>query len=163
MNLNHSACQPDKRCMLVSLKAGGDFSRGCTGYRIAHLFFATDPTRRSGDEAKLHSQRPSGPFCRGDSERPRLDPACGSGNFLGDSMQQLLNSQRKIITFARDEGLFGFFPSVGPEQVHGIEPCNLEMWRGFFEVVCAPCIATAHFSDPPPPISRIKSRQRHSR
>ena len=28
----------------------------------------------------------------------------------------------------------------------------LETGRGFFEGVCAPCNATAHFRDPPPPI-----------
>src|SRR5215211_5411177 len=50
-----------------------------------------------------------------------LDPACGSGNFLSASMQQLLNLEREVITFARDVGLPTFFPRVGPEQVHGIE------------------------------------------
>jgi hypothetical protein len=50
-----------------------------------------------------------------------LDPACGSGNFLSVSMQQLLNIEKEVIAFARDIGLPTFFPSVGPEQVHGIE------------------------------------------
>src|SRR5215217_5345540 len=50
-----------------------------------------------------------------------LDPACGSGNFLSVSMQQLLNLEKEVIAFARDIGLPTFFPSVGPEQVHGIE------------------------------------------
>jgi hypothetical protein len=50
-----------------------------------------------------------------------LDPARGSGNFLGVSMQRLLNSVKEVIAFARDVGLSGFFPSVGPEQVHGVE------------------------------------------
>jgi type II restriction/modification system DNA methylase subunit YeeA len=50
-----------------------------------------------------------------------LDPACGSGNFLSVSMQQLLNLEKEVITFARDVGLPAFFPRVGPEQVHGIE------------------------------------------
>ena len=85
------------------------------------MLFATHPTRRSGDETKQCTQRPSEPFCRGDRQCPRLDPACGSGNFLGDSMQQLLNLEKEVIAFARDVGLSGFFPSVGPEQVHGIE------------------------------------------
>jgi type II restriction/modification system DNA methylase subunit YeeA len=36
-------------------------------------------------------------------------------------MQQLLNLEKEVIAFARDSGLPSFFPSVGPEQVHGIE------------------------------------------
>jgi hypothetical protein len=58
-------------------------------------------------------------------------------------MQRLLNSQRKIIIFAADVGLSSSFPKVGPEQVLGIEPCNLETGRGFLEGVCAPGKATA--------------------
>jgi len=65
-------------------------------------------------------------------------------------MQRLLNSQRKIIIFAADVGLPSFFPKVGPEQVLGIEPCNRETGRGFFEGVCAPSNASVHFHDPPP-------------
>ena len=42
-----------------------------------------------------------------------LDPACGSGNFLSVSMQNLLNLEKEVIAFARDAGLSGFFPSVG--------------------------------------------------
>ncbi len=114
-------------------KVAADFSRGCVGWWIAPLLFATHPTRRSGDDARQCTQRPSEPFCRADRQCPRLDPACGSGNFLGDSMQRLLNSQRKIIIFTADVGLPSFFPKVGAEQVHGIEPCNLEFGRGFFE------------------------------
>ena len=48
-----------------------------------------------------------------------LDPACGSGNFLSVSMQNLLNLVKEVISFSRNSGLSGFFPSVGPEQVHG--------------------------------------------
>jgi type II restriction/modification system DNA methylase subunit YeeA len=36
-------------------------------------------------------------------------------------MQNLLNLEKEVIAFARDAGLSGFFPNVGPEQVHGIE------------------------------------------
>src|SRR5919112_1589419 len=50
-----------------------------------------------------------------------LDPACGSGNFLSVSLQQRLNSEREVTTFAAEVGLPTFFPRVGPEQVHGIE------------------------------------------
>ena len=46
-----------------------------------------------------------------------LDPAYGSGNFLSVSMQQLLNSEREVMTFAAEAGLATFFPKVGPEQV----------------------------------------------
>jgi type I restriction-modification system DNA methylase subunit len=42
-----------------------------------------------------------------------LDPACGSGNFLSVSMQQLLNSEREIINFAAKVGLPILFPEVG--------------------------------------------------
>jgi hypothetical protein len=50
-----------------------------------------------------------------------LDPVRGSGKFLSVSVQNLPNSLNEIIAFARDVGLSGFLPSVGPEQVHGIE------------------------------------------
>jgi hypothetical protein len=46
-----------------------------------------------------------------------LDPAYGSGNFLSVSMQQLLNSEREVMTFAAEAGLATFFPKVGSEQV----------------------------------------------
>ena len=32
-----------------------------------------------------------------------------------------MNLEKEVIAFARDMGLPAFFPSVGPEQVHGIE------------------------------------------
>src|SRR5918992_4530760 len=36
--------------------------------------------------------------------------------------------------------------------------CTYETGHGFFEGVCAPCKATAHFRDPPPPLdSRMDS------
>ena len=50
-----------------------------------------------------------------------LDPACGSGNFLSVSVQNLPNLLKGMIAFARDVGLSGFFPSVSPEQVQGEE------------------------------------------
>ena len=46
-----------------------------------------------------------------------LDPTCGTVNFLSVSMQQLLNSEREVITFAAEVGLPTFFPKVGPERV----------------------------------------------
>jgi|SRR5215208_5258012 hypothetical protein len=74
--------------------------------------------RRSGDEAKQFAQRPSESFCRGDSERPGLDTACGSGNLLSVSMQQLLNSEREVITFAAEVGLPTSFPKGGQSRYH---------------------------------------------
>ena len=46
-----------------------------------------------------------------------LDPACGSGNFLSVSTQNLLNLVKEVIAFARNVESSGFLPSVGPEQV----------------------------------------------
>jgi hypothetical protein len=103
--------------MLVSLRLSADFSRGCAGKRIGHLLFATHPTRRSGDEAKQRPQRPSEPFCRADSRASGYLTACGAGNFLSVSLQQLPNSEREIITFAAKVGLLTSFPKVGPEQI----------------------------------------------
>ncbi|RPI62816.1 MAG: class I SAM-dependent DNA methyltransferase, partial [Planctomycetaceae bacterium] len=70
-----------------------------------------------------------------------LDPACGSGNFLYVAIQQLLNLEKEVITFAArgDIGL-GLFPSVRPSQLHGIEinPYAAELaqvviWIGYLQ------------------------------
>ena len=52
-----------------------------------------------------------------------LDPACGSGNFLYVALQQLLNLEKEVVTFAarRELGLGGLIPQVRPTQLHGIE------------------------------------------
>ncbi|HEU5015767.1 MAG TPA: DNA methyltransferase [Roseiflexaceae bacterium] len=50
-----------------------------------------------------------------------LDPACGSGNFLYVALKQLLDLEKEVIRFAADIGVGGFFPSVSPEQLRGIE------------------------------------------
>jgi type II restriction/modification system DNA methylase subunit YeeA len=50
-----------------------------------------------------------------------LDPACGSGNFLYVALRQLLNLEKDVILFAAELGLPMFFPTVGPEQLYGIE------------------------------------------
>jgi hypothetical protein len=50
-----------------------------------------------------------------------LDPACGSGNFLYVSLKQLMDLEKTVITFAATNGLSGFFPQVGPEQLYGLE------------------------------------------
>ena len=50
-----------------------------------------------------------------------LDPACGSGNFLYVALRELLDLEKEVIAFAATCGLVGFFPQVGPEQMHGVE------------------------------------------
>jgi len=50
-----------------------------------------------------------------------LDPACGSGNFLYVALRELLDLEKEVIGFAAACDLSGFFPSVGPEQMRGIE------------------------------------------
>lgn len=48
-----------------------------------------------------------------------LDPACGSGNFLYVVLQRLKDLEKDVILAVAD--LQGFFPQVGPWQLHGIE------------------------------------------
>ncbi|MBU1747259.1 MAG: class I SAM-dependent DNA methyltransferase, partial [Chloroflexi bacterium] len=50
-----------------------------------------------------------------------LDAACGSGNFLYVALKQLLDLEKEVITLAGDLAVGRFFPSVNPEQLHGIE------------------------------------------
>ena len=51
-----------------------------------------------------------------------LDPACGSGNFLYVAVQQLLDLEKEVITYAaRSEIGQAFLPRVRPTQLHGIE------------------------------------------
>ena len=38
-----SIYQEDKRCMLVSLRVGADFSRGCASMRLGYILLATHP------------------------------------------------------------------------------------------------------------------------
>ncbi len=70
-----------------------------------------------------------------------LDPACGSGNFLYVAIQQLLELEKQVITFAArpDIGL-GLFPRVRPTQLAGIEinPYAAELaqvviWIGYLQ------------------------------
>lgn len=71
-----------------------------------------------------------------------LDPACGSGNFLYVAIQQLLNLEKEVITFAGrpDIGFGRLFPRVRPTQLHGIEinPYAAELaqvviWIGYLQ------------------------------
>jgi len=70
-----------------------------------------------------------------------LDPACGSANFLYVALQQLLNLEKEVITFAaRPDIALGLFPRVRPTQLHGIEinPYAAELaqvviWIGYLQ------------------------------
>jgi len=52
-----------------------------------------------------------------------LDPACGSGNFLYVAIQQLLDLEKEVLTFAAQEriGQGGLIPRIRPTQLLGIE------------------------------------------
>jgi hypothetical protein len=50
-----------------------------------------------------------------------LDPACGSGNFLYVALRLLLDLQSEVINFSDEMGAGGFFISVTPAQLYGIE------------------------------------------
>lgn len=69
-----------------------------------------------------------------------LDPACGSGNFLYVALKLLLDLEKEVITFAATNGLSGFFPQVGPEQLFGIEVnayahelAQVVVWIGYIQ------------------------------
>jgi hypothetical protein len=70
-----------------------------------------------------------------------LDPACGSGNFLYVAIQQLLELEKEVITFAaRPDIGQGLFPQVRPTQLHGLElnPYAAELaqvviWIGYLQ------------------------------
>ncbi|MBN2560805.1 MAG: transposase, partial [Phycisphaerae bacterium] len=70
-----------------------------------------------------------------------LDPACGSGNFLYVAIQQLLDLEKEVITYAaRPEISLGLIPQVRPAQLHGIEinPYAAELaqvviWIGYLQ------------------------------
>ncbi len=70
-----------------------------------------------------------------------LDPACGSGNFLYVAIQQLLNLEKEVITFAaRPDISLPLLPQVRPTQLLGIEinPYAAELaqvviWIGYLQ------------------------------
>lgn len=71
-----------------------------------------------------------------------LDPACGSGNFLYVSIQQLLKLEKEIITYASREefGRGGLIPRVRPTQLLGIEInpyaselAQVSIWIGYLQ------------------------------
>ncbi|MBP1468962.1 class I SAM-dependent DNA methyltransferase, partial [Candidatus Chloroploca sp. M-50] len=69
-----------------------------------------------------------------------LDPACGSGNFLYVALKQLLDLEKQVINLGADLGLTRMLPSVGPEQLYGIEINELAhelaqvtVWIGYIQ------------------------------
>ncbi len=69
-----------------------------------------------------------------------LDPACGSGNFLYVALHLLLDLEKEVITLAGRLGVGQFFPSVTPEQLHGIEInpyahelAQVTIWIGYIQ------------------------------
>lgn len=69
-----------------------------------------------------------------------LDPACGSGNFLYVALKQLLDLEKQVINLGADLGLTRMLPTVGPEQLHGIEVNELAhelaqvtVWIGYLQ------------------------------
>ena len=50
-----------------------------------------------------------------------LDPACGSGNFLYVTLQELKDLEKTVIVYSMEKGLGSFLPMVGPWQLYGIE------------------------------------------
>lgn len=50
-----------------------------------------------------------------------LDPACGSGNFLYVSLNELLDLEKEVAVLAGRTGLGAFVPEVSPDQLFGIE------------------------------------------
>ena len=70
-----------------------------------------------------------------------LDPACGSGNFLYVAIQQLLELEKEVITYAlRVSRRARAVPQVRPTQLHGIEinPYAAELaqvviWIGYLQ------------------------------
>lgn len=70
-----------------------------------------------------------------------MDPACGSGNFLYVSLQQLKDLEKEVILFGGVEGVeTSFFPKIGPWQFHGIEIndyayelAQMTLWIGYLQ------------------------------
>jgi type II restriction/modification system DNA methylase subunit YeeA len=67
-------------------------------------------------------------------------PTLRSANFLYVALKQLLDLEKAVITFAGDIGAGTFFPSVSPEQLHGIELnayahelAQITIWIGYIQ------------------------------
>ncbi len=68
-----------------------------------------------------------------------LDPACGSGNFLYVSLNELLNLEKEVSVLAGRMGR-PFFPEVNPKQLLGIELdpyarelAQVSVWIGYLQ------------------------------
>ena len=69
-----------------------------------------------------------------------LDAACGSGNFLYVALRLLLELEKQVINFAVSLGDSRAIPSVGPEQLYGIEInpyahelAQVTVWIGYIQ------------------------------
>ncbi len=83
-----------------------------------------------------------------------LDPACGSGNFLYVSLNELLDLEKEVSVLASRAGLGSFFPEVGPDQLHGVEIdpyarelAEVSVWIGYLQ-----WMKDNGFGSPPDPI-----------
>jgi len=85
-----------------------------------------------------------------------LDPACGSGNFLYVTLQELKDLEKEVILYAMEKGYTGVIPMVGPWQLYGIEVnpyafdlAQMTVWIGWLQ-----WIRFNGFGSPPEPILR---------
>jgi type II restriction/modification system DNA methylase subunit YeeA len=69
-----------------------------------------------------------------------MDAACGSGNFLYLALRLLLELEKQVINFSVSLGDTRAFPSVGPEQLYGIEInpyahelAQVTVWIGYIQ------------------------------
>jgi hypothetical protein len=83
-----------------------------------------------------------------------LDPACGSGNFLYVSLNELLDLEKEVATLAGRAGLGTFVPEVSPDQLSGIEKdpyarelTQVSIWIGYLQ-----WLKDNGFGSPPDPI-----------
>ncbi len=83
-----------------------------------------------------------------------LDPACGSGNFLYVSLNELLDLEKEVSVLAGRAGLGPFFPEVSPDQLYGVEVdpyarelTQVSIWIGYLQ-----WMKENGFGSPPDPI-----------
>jgi hypothetical protein len=83
-----------------------------------------------------------------------LDPACGSGNFLYVSLNELLDLEKEVSVLASRAELGSFFPEVGPDQLFGVEIdpyarelAEVSVWIGYLQ-----WMRDNGFGSPPDPI-----------
>ncbi len=78
-----------------------------------------------------------------------LDPACGSGNFLYVALRQAPGPREEVCPSPPPRHLGGFFPRVGPRQLHGIEInpyahelAQMTVWIGYLQWMRAATAST---------------------